>query len=92
MAEKRETFIGLTPWPERSDLLLAAADIYFSPGDANKNIVIFGHTHKAEMWKNYELPPRGRYNIQGHLTSKLISSGITYSGVFPSRISRTRKS
>lgn len=37
-------------------LLLAAIKVYFADGDSDQNIVIFGHTHKAEMWKSYDIP------------------------------------
>jgi UDP-2,3-diacylglucosamine pyrophosphatase LpxH len=48
---------------EIGQLLLAAAVVHFSPSGSDTNIVIFGHTHKAEMWKNYELPIQGLNNI-----------------------------
>lgn len=37
-------------------LLLGAIGVYFANGVSDQNIVIFGHTHKAELWKNYDLP------------------------------------
>ena len=48
---------------EIGQLLLAAAVVYFSDSGPHPNIVIFGHTHKAEMWKNYELQIQGLNNI-----------------------------
>lgn len=37
-------------------LLLAAIIAYLAENDSDQNIVIFGHTHKAELWKSYDLP------------------------------------
>ena len=56
-------------WPtgvagDSQHLLLAAAVVHFSgrrphpnsDSGPRPNIVIFGHTHKAELWKNYKFP------------------------------------
>jgi hypothetical protein len=47
----RQAMVGDT-----GHLILAAVVAHFADDASDQNIVIFGHSHHAELWKSYDLP------------------------------------